>query len=222
MKIIKKHWPVLHLSPKYKKLFPETPILAYRRNRNLRDTLVRVSLLKPIKTVKDRKLRRNKCPKPNCTWCREFKTTKQITRTVTRGTFCGPENSNCRVNNVVYILPCNQCKKQYIGETGRPFIERSKEHLYDIKVKRPYPVARHFNESDNHQEANFELNQRLRKPRDRQTQMSRKPVYFHLQVLPTRRHKRTRIDQTGHTSLEIHPTEIPQFHNLKFSSHLYP
>ena len=42
-------------------------------------------------------------------------------------------------------------QKQYIGETGRPFIERWKEHLYDdIKVKRPYPVARHFNESDNH------------------------------------------------------------------------
>ena len=61
----------------------------------------------------------------------------------------------CRVNNVVYILTCNQCKKQYIGETGRPFIERWKEHLYDIKVKQPYPVARHFNESDNHQEAMF-------------------------------------------------------------------
>ena len=44
---------------------------------------------------------------------------------------------------------------QYIGETGRPFIERWKEHLYDIKVKRPYPVARHFNENDDHKKATF-------------------------------------------------------------------
>ena len=35
LKIIKKHWPVLHLSPECKELFPETQILAYRRNRNL-------------------------------------------------------------------------------------------------------------------------------------------------------------------------------------------
>ena len=42
-----------------------------------------------------------------------------------------------------------------IGETGRPFIERWKEHLYDIKVKRPYPVARHFNENDDHKKATF-------------------------------------------------------------------
>ena len=61
---------------------------------------------------------------------------------------------NCRVNNVIYILTCNQCEKQYISETGRPFIERWKEYLYDIKVKRPYPVARHFNESDDHKKAN--------------------------------------------------------------------
>ena len=75
MKIVKKHWQISHLSPDCKKLFPETPILAYRRNRNLRDTLVRTSLLKPIQTEKDQKLPRNKCITPNCTWCRELKST---------------------------------------------------------------------------------------------------------------------------------------------------
>ena len=81
--------------------------------------------------------------------------TTSITCTTTGRTYRGPENINCRVNNVVYILTCNQCEKQYIGETGRPFIERWKEHLYDIKVKRPYPVARHFNENDDHKKATF-------------------------------------------------------------------
>ena len=214
MKIIKRHWQVLRLSPECKKLFPETPILAYRRNRNLRDTLVRASLLKPIQTVKDRKLRRNKCPKPNCTWCSELKTTNQITCTVTGCTFCGPKNINSHVNNVVYILTCNQCKKQYIGETGRPFIERWKEHLYDIKVKRPYPVARHFNESDNHQEATFhaKILSLIKGPANRVTarRKYRESRWISIfQVLPTRRHKHTRIDQTGHTSLEIHLTENP-------------
>ena len=117
--------------------------------------MVRASLLKPIQTEKDRKLRRNKCATPNCTWCRELKSTNSITCTTTGRTFSGPENINCRVNNVVCILTCTQCKKQYIGETERPFIERWKERLYDIRVKKPYPVARHFNENDNHQKATF-------------------------------------------------------------------
>ena len=152
MKMIKKNWHILHHSPSCKELFP---MLANRRNRNLRDNLVRANLLKPIQTEKDRKLRRNKCVTPNCKWCQEVKVTTSITCTTTGRTYRGPENINCRVNNVVYILTCNQCEKQYIGETGRPFIERWKEHLYDIKVKRPYPVAKHFNENDDHKKATF-------------------------------------------------------------------
>ena len=155
MKIIKKNWHILHKSPECKELFPDKPMLAFRRNRNLRDNLVRANLLKPIQTEKDRKLRRNKCVTPNCKWCQELKTSTSITCTTTGCTYRGPENINCRVNNVVYILTCKQCNKQYIGETGRPFIERWKEHLYDIKVKRPYPVARHFNENDDHKKATF-------------------------------------------------------------------
>ena len=69
---------------------------------------------------------------------------------------------------------------------------------------------------------NFELNQRPRKPLDRQTQIPRKPVDFHFQVLPTRRHKRTRIYQTGHKSREIHTTENPSISKLEIISHLYP
>ena len=44
------------------------------------------------------------------------------------------------MNNVVYLLTCTQCKKQYIGETGRPFIERWKAGLgsntfYQIQIQ---------------------------------------------------------------------------------------
>ena len=52
MKMIKKNWHILHHSPACKELFPDKPMLAYRRNRNLRDNLVRANLLKPIQTEK--------------------------------------------------------------------------------------------------------------------------------------------------------------------------
>jgi len=41
----------------------------------------------------------------------------------------------------------SKCKKQYIGETGRPFRSRIYEHRYSLSNKKPErstPVSRHF------------------------------------------------------------------------------
>jgi len=42
-------------------------------------------------------------------------------------------------------LTCNDCKKQYVGQTKRSFRLRFKEHLRDIINNRPVPVAEHIN-----------------------------------------------------------------------------
>ena len=34
---------------------------------------------------------------------------------------------------VVYTIPCKDCPKVYVGETGRRFGEREKEHKADVK-----------------------------------------------------------------------------------------
>ena len=34
---------------------------------------------------------------------------------------------------VCYLTTCAKCKKQYIGQTGRSFHDRIREHMYDIK-----------------------------------------------------------------------------------------
>ena len=34
---------------------------------------------------------------------------------------------------VVYSIPCNDCPKVYIGETGRRYGVREKEHIKDLK-----------------------------------------------------------------------------------------
>ena len=50
----------------------------------------------------------------------------------------------CTTPNVIYLLTCNICKKQYVGETKRAFVVRMKEHLADIRLKRDKPVANHI------------------------------------------------------------------------------
>jgi hypothetical protein len=51
-------------------------------------------------------------------------------------------------DNVIYVLTCKRCKKQYVGETKRSFIVRLKEHRRDICKHRDTPVAKHFSSGD--------------------------------------------------------------------------
>ena len=39
----------------------------------------------------------------------------------------------CFTKGVIYLTTCFKCKKQYIGQTGRSFHDRIREHMYDIK-----------------------------------------------------------------------------------------
>ena len=41
-----------------------------------------------------------------------------------------------RRGGVVYEIPCNDCDRVYIGETGRPIGERVKEHQRDVRLSR--------------------------------------------------------------------------------------
>ena len=45
-----------------------------------------------------------------------------------------------RRGGVVYMIPCGDCNKVYVGETGRPIGERIKEHQRD--VRRTLPCGR--------------------------------------------------------------------------------
>ena len=49
--------------------------------------------------------------------------------------FCGSQTEECMtVANVVYKIPCADCSWSYIGETGRCFQTRKKEHIRNTKT----------------------------------------------------------------------------------------
>ena len=53
---------------------------------------------------------------------------------------------NCNTRNVIYLIDCLKCKNQYIGQTGRSFKERIREHLgYIRNNKISEPTGLHFN-----------------------------------------------------------------------------
>ena len=82
----------------------------------------------------------NKCPV-----CPLINVTKDYRSNVTdekhkmRGEF------NCNTVGVIYLISCNKCSVQYVGQTTTKFRIRLKEHINDIKNKRDTVCSFHFN-----------------------------------------------------------------------------
>lgn len=94
-------------------------ISAYRKNRNLSDFLVRAEL-KPLQRPKGTKKIDYFC---NLNYVRN-----QMDGTI----FKISQKFSARTQNCIYLIFCNKCGKQYIGETKNPVSTRMWQHKYKI------------------------------------------------------------------------------------------
>ena len=159
--ILGKYWPLLGLSKKCKTTFSEPPMVAYRRNKNLSDKLVRAKLPPQATNPTNRDTPIYRCinPTPFCTFCPKKDMPKQYQSSYTGRSYDGPTKYKCGTRNVIYLITCRQCKKQYIGQTYRPYRERISEHLrYVRKKKMDTATGKHFNLPGH---THFDLNHRV-------------------------------------------------------------
>ena len=68
----------------------------------------------------------------NCKLCKDFVVAEKITSTVTNLDYnciilSGVEVS-CKSSNLIYLLSCNNCKLQYVGQTAQPLHKRANGH----------------------------------------------------------------------------------------------
>ena len=141
--IITKYTPLLHVSPHLKLVFPEYPIVAYRRPRNLRDMLVSADL-KPQYLLPA--YGSTPCGSKRCLTCQHIQTGTTIQSTSTGCTFKLHVTANCKTSNIIYVIQCKVCNSQYVGETKNPLHIRLNGHRNDIiKNRVDKPVASHFN-----------------------------------------------------------------------------
>ena len=144
-----KHWRSMiaqdcHLA----EVFPKPPLTAFKRQRNLRDILIRAKVPKPVKIHKERQLKgMKKCGK-SCVACpyilegnvvkiglKEWKINTKL---------------NCNSYNVIYLLKCKKenCKERYyIGQTKNMFKNRVSDHKgYITKKKTEKSTGYHFSQ----------------------------------------------------------------------------
>ena len=120
--IIRKHFHILISSPRCYNVFKAAPIVACRRSSNLSDFLVRAQL---------RNLTQHNQPRGSYPCGKNCLTCKYISDGQTSYTFHATGETrpitnhiDCNSKNVIYMIQCNQCSKQYIGETKRRLKDR--------------------------------------------------------------------------------------------------
>jgi hypothetical protein len=112
--IVRHYWKEIEKSETLTKLFPEPPVVAFRRPKSIKGTLVRAAVSRPSSRVDQCK----PCGDKRCKCCLQLQHA-QVFHSKTTGKeykiFC---NVNCKTPYVVYLLDCHVCGSQYVGESS--------------------------------------------------------------------------------------------------------
>ena len=143
---IDKQWHIIDKSKNLTKMFPEKPVIAYKRPKSLKDILVRSKLT----TNKENNVVGQSGP-CNTKWCL---TCSLMKSTCTFSSSSGAKStikysSNCRTSNAIYLITCRICNKKYVGETKQMLARRMNLHRSDWKTLKfnRSPVAEHFHQT---------------------------------------------------------------------------
>ena len=134
-------------SPKLKRCFPNPPVVAYKRHKNLKDLLIRSKV--QSKRSSKRILEGFKNCGRACILCAYLpKDSIKHHKCYKTGKINNISNPvNCTTTNVIYKIECKKCPEWvYIGETGQRFCERFTAHRgYVNRQEVDKPTGLHFN-----------------------------------------------------------------------------
>ncbi|XP_060067078.1 uncharacterized protein LOC132547325 [Ylistrum balloti] len=135
--ISKKHSGILNrIGPKMNN---SVITVAYKKANNIRNLLVRSDLNPPNRTSGSQPCRRP------CSLCPFMETCSSVSGKSNQQTFIIRQSINCNSISVVYMIQCQICGIQYIGQTGNSIRERFHGHFADIRnANKHKPVSRHF------------------------------------------------------------------------------
>jgi len=88
----------------------------------------------------------SRCMTARCKCCTVINTDNTITSNVTKTEYRISDHMSCNTVNIIYVINCLKCNKQYVGETGRKLKDRLNNHRSDIRLKKQTAIAIHFND----------------------------------------------------------------------------
>ena len=150
-KVIDNNWKILGVNNKLSQCFAEPPIIAYRRNKNLKDILGQTKIINgEISRNSRRSLQRcSPChSRPDNLCCKQVLNTATFKSTKTKKEFSIYHKATCKSSFVVYLLECQKCNLQYVGKSETSMNLRINNHRKDAKNPKEdtIPASKHFNQ----------------------------------------------------------------------------
>ena len=156
---------ILKKSDRMSTILPDRPLVAYRRTPNLQNILIKTKPRSKINCLSADSHESNPdtsspsqiptagcrlCTRPNCALCRHhLQPGARITSSVTKNSYQILSNSHCNSANLIYVITCNKCNKQYTGQTSNKLRLRFNNHKAAIKKPNTdESVALHFRQPD--------------------------------------------------------------------------
>ena len=113
---LKKNFYLLQVDPEVRKLFQVSPFVSFQSGYSLRNHLVRAKV-QPLK----REVGSDKCGKKSCMVCKNVVKTKFFKSNVTKESYKINHHFSCDDKCLIYLLTCNCCGIQYVGQTSDKF-----------------------------------------------------------------------------------------------------
>ena len=147
-KIIYSNNHILSNDTHTKEIFHAPPLMAFRRDKNIRDCLVRTNLRSSDSPGTF------PCNHHLCHTCNHINSAT----TVTNGnrSFTIKSKFTCSSSSIIYCISCNKCNILYIGETSRQLNNRFGEHMRNVKHK-IHLKEEHENDPDSNISKHFNL-----------------------------------------------------------------
>ena len=149
-KIINKNWNILQIDRNIKETFKERPIIAFRRNKNLRDLLGSNKIENDTKQIGTKKQRSTGSCKPCLAragnlCCKQLKHSSTFQSDNTKKVYDILHEVNCKSTNVIYLMECILCKNhQYVGKSEWSMNRRINSHRNDVWRNEGPPCDKHF------------------------------------------------------------------------------
>lgn len=119
-------------------------LLAYKNHDNLGKSLIK-SVIRLADETENQKYFSKKCTSNKCKSCHHVSEGSTFFSHNTGRKFNLKQNITCKSKNLIYLVTCQKCRKQYVGQTSRTLAERIANHLSCIRTNKSNPISIHFN-----------------------------------------------------------------------------
>jgi hypothetical protein len=130
--IVKKHWPITQLTEKCRNALYKPPQIVYKRNKNLKDFLVKSKYREMKQNDHNQVYEVKKCNKIRCSWCKNIEEGRTFTSQTTKKVYNIIHELTCNSPWVIYLAGCKIHPKQYVGKSQWPLnirFNNTRNHL---------------------------------------------------------------------------------------------